>query len=347
MQVSPTLKVVQLNDGQPLVHSHRSVIFHQEYDESPNELASTELTQGLLDSNAYIAPKYFYNPLGSAIFTAICQLPEYYPTRTEAWIFNTYRHAIADQILQGIDAKSDSRLTMIDLGSGDCSKAPAWFEALNPSQYVGVDISGEFLHHALDNLQQRFKDIQMIGLAQDFSFGFHLPANLGDARRVVFYPGSSIGNFSPEAGTQLLTQIRQAIGPDGYLVIGADLVKDESLLVPAYADALGITGAFNLNVLNHLNDLLKSDFHLPDWQHVALYNQTADRIEMHLEAKHEVTVRWNQHSRHFATGERIHTENSRKYRPDAFAVWLRACGFSQVQCLTDPNGWFGVFVAKV
>ena len=301
----------------------------------PKALRS-ELSAGLLAAPAHTAPKYLYDALGSRLFEAITELPEYYPTRTEAAIFERHAAAIARAIGPGS--------TLIDLGAGNCEKAARLFDALQPARYVAVDISVNYLRVSLTHLQKRFPALDMLGVGLDFSQSLALPAQALSGRPVFFYPGSSIGNFTPEAALPFLRNVREACGAGG-LLIGVDLVKPVSVLEPAYDDALGVTAAFNLNLLLHLNRLIGSDFALRQWKHVALFNTAASRIEMHLEAREALSVHWNGGEREFAAGERIHTENSYKYTPAAFTSLLRDARFANVQVWFDPQRWFAVFWA--
>ncbi len=188
----------------------------------------------------------------------------------------------------------------------------------------------------------------MVGVGLDFSARLELPAGLLDGPALLFYPGSSIGNFTPAEALRLLREARAA-SRGGALLIGVDLVKDLGVLEAAYDDALGVTAAFNLNLLRHLNRLLGADFALSDWRHRAFFDATASRIEMHLEARRALSVRWAQAGggqRRFEAGERIHTENSYKWRADDFAALLRDAGFARVQRWTDAREWFAVMLAS-
>lgn len=302
---------------------------------------AAEATAGLLAPAAAVSPKFFYDALGSRLFDVITELPEYYPTRTEAAIVDQHGPAIAQAVLSACG----SAPVMVDLGAGNCAKAARLFPLLEPRRYVAVDISVDYLRQALHDLQRRHPAMGLAGVGLDFSSQLQLPAGLVDGPALVFYPGSSIGNFSPDAALQLLRQAR-TLAAGGAMLIGVDLVKPVAQLEAAYDDALGVTAAFNLNLLNHLNRLLGSDFQLRDWRHVALFDAVQSRIEMHLAARQATTVRWPGSVRVFAAGERIHTENSYKWTPAAFTALLRRAGFAQVQHWTDPQGWFGVCLAS-
>ncbi|MDQ6628634.1 MAG: L-histidine N(alpha)-methyltransferase [Pseudomonadota bacterium] len=292
---------------------------------------------GLLAEPASIAPKYFYDRLGSTLFEAITELPEYYPTRTEAAIFTEHASAMAQTIGGG--------MVLIDLGAGNCAKAARLFPLFEPHRYIAIDVSVEFLREALRRLQREHPQLDMAGLGQDFSADLELPAAwVEGARPVFFYPGSSIGNFAADEALAFLQRIRgKAEG--GGLLIGVDLVKPKAVLDAAYDDALGVTAAFNLNALRHLNGVIGSDFQPADWRHVAFYDAERCRVEMHLEARGRTEVAWPGGGRRFAAGDRIHTENSCKYTVEGFTALLGAAGFSTPRCWTDRQGWFAVFWA--
>jgi dimethylhistidine N-methyltransferase len=315
-----------------------------------------ELLSGLLAPHPFISPKFFYDALGSRLFAAITELDEYYPTRTEASIMA----GRLDEIATAFGAPG---CTLIDLGAGDCEKASRLFGALRPRQYVAVDISAQFLEQSLDCLQQRYPDMEMLGVGADFSRKLELPERVSGKSRLFFYPGSSIGNFSPDEARTFLAGLRRHLDESGGLLIGIDLVKDASTLEAAYDDSLGVTAAFNLNVLRHANRVAGTDFAIEDWRHVALFDAAHARIEMHVEARRDLLVRWPAAlesdvtgpidtgagaagERRFAAGERIHTENSYKYRLDDFRALLERSGFAARASWTDERGWFAVVLAR-
>ncbi|MFZ6658502.1 L-histidine N(alpha)-methyltransferase [Undibacterium sp. TJN19] len=297
-----------------------------------------ELEAGLLSDAAYTSPKYFYDAVGSVLFEAICVLPEYYPTRTEAAIFSTHMADMAHVIGAGG--------TLIDLGAGNCAKAARLFPRLHPDQYVPIDISVDHLQDAVRRLQQRFPHIEMTALGLDLSQDWVLPSEVREEKRLFFYPGSSIGNFEPAQALHFLRHLRSLSGDEGGILIGVDLIKEHSLLNAAYADSLGVTAAFNLNLLRHVNRVLGSDFDVRQWQHLAFFNPEKSRIEMHLQAQADVRVSWPGAHRNFIRGERIHTENSYKYSINSFVDLLASAGFSTTRHWTDENGWFAVIYAK-
>ncbi len=317
--------------------------FYQTFDLDPRAVAA-ELERGLTATHAHCSPKYFYNALGSTLFEAITHLPEYYPTRTEASIFAEYAKAIHQCIPQ--------QATWLDLGAGSCQKAASLFSGTAPGVYVAVDISLDYLTDTLINLQRSHPSVKMVGVGMDFSASLNFPAALTTQLTqhpvFAFYPGSSLGNFTPAEALGFLNRIanlcQQGQAGSG-LLIGIDLVKSTEVLERAYDDDLGVTAAFNLNVLRHINTLLGTDFDVRDWQHKALFNVAESRIEMHLLARHAVTVRWGEQSRTFQAGEAIHTENSYKWTIPNFAALLKQAGFSHTQCWTDPQAQYALFWA--
>ena len=304
---------------------------------------AAEAAAGLLAQPARVSPKFLYDALGSRLFDAITELDEYYPTRTEAAILAQQGPAIAAAVRACFGP--GGLPTLVDLGAGNCAKAAGLFGPLAPQRYVAIDISTDFLQQALANLQRQHPAMQMVGVGLDFSSQLALPAGVVPGPALLFYPGSSIGNFQPDLALRLLKQAH-ALAAGGALLIGVDLVKPAAVLEPAYDDGLGVTAAFNLNLLNHLNRLLGSDFRVRDWRHVALFDAGLSRIEMHLEARKAVTVRWPGGERRFAAGERLHTENSYKWRADDFAALLHDAGFGPVTPWTDARGWFAVMLAQ-
>jgi dimethylhistidine N-methyltransferase len=297
------------------------------------------LIAGLRAAPASIPPKYFYDALGCALFGAICELPEYYPTRTERAIFALNRDAIARTIGPGAD--------LVDLGSGDSRKAESWFASLAPARYFAVDIAAGEIERSLARLAHAHPDIEMLGVVNDFAAGLDLRDLLGPRRAVFFYPGSSIGNFTPTEALAFLRSIRthcDARAGSG-LLIGVDMKKSPARLRAAYDDHLGVTALFNRNVLNHVNRVLGSGFDPADFAHVACYDAALGRVEMHLEATRSTVVDIDGVPRRFVAGERIHTENSYKYAIEEFDALLASAGFAFRQTWQDPARDFAVFWA--
>ncbi len=299
--------------------------------------ARHEVEAGLLGMPAQVSPKFFYDSLGSKLFEAITELPEYYPTRTEASILARHGTDIA--------ARIGEVGTLVDLGAGNCAKAAKLFGLLRPQRYVAVDISVEFLRDALLGLAAKHPRLEMRGYGIDFSSCLDLPEEAVAGRPVFFYPGSSLGNFAPPDALALLRQVRRHAAGGG-LLIGIDLVKPRAVLEAAYDDALGVTAAFNLNLLRNLDRLLGSDCDPRGWRHVALWNEAQSRIEMHLEAREALVVRWPGGERRFAAGERLHTENSYKYTPDGLRQLLQEAGFDGTTLWLDDERRFAVCWAE-
>jgi dimethylhistidine N-methyltransferase len=302
-----------------------------------NKLLKDEISASLKSSIPFISPKFFYDDIGSRLFEAITLLEEYYPTRVEKSIMQMYEHQIASSI-----GACD---VLLDLGAGNCAKASELFDSIKPQQYLALDISKDFLESAIADLQNRFPHIEMHAQICDLSQPLNFP-NLQNKKKIFFYPGSSIGNFNPNQVSSFFKNIASICDGSGGLLIGVDLVKDSQVLQKAYDDSLGVTAAFNLNALLHINQILGSNFDLTDWEHFAIFNESESRIEMHLRALRDVSVTWPDDSLNFKTGEMIHTENSYKYTKDSFTNLLVNAGFKNVETWTDPKNYFLVCYAK-
>ncbi len=297
-----------------------------------------EIIAGLEQPGAAISPKYFYDTRGSELFEQITRLPEYYPTRTERRIMEEFAAPMAGSV--------PPSSTVIELGAGNCEKALRLCETLRPSCFVAVDISDAFLHESVARLRRQLPSVDIRAVAADLAHHIELPADLPMRPRLVFYPGSSISNFDRPQALELLSRIRRLAGDDGALLIGVDLLKEVHIMEAAYNDSAGVTAAFNLNALSHVNQLVGSDFCAAHWRHHAFFNATESRIEMHLEATVETVVHWPGGERRFMRGERIHTENSYKYRREDFIELLARAGFSHAQTWHDEHRWFGVMLAR-
>lgn len=301
-----------------------------------------ELLQGLSAPQAFTSPKYLYDALGSRLFEAITELPEYDLTRTEAQLMRLHSADMAQHLPKAA--------CWIDLGAGNCEKAGRLLGPLQAKRYVAVDISTDFVRQALDSLQRQHPALAVAGLGTDFSVGLVLPDALGldpAQARVLFYPGSSIGNFTPEQALGFLQSLHRACGTAlcSGLLIGVDLLKDPTELEAAYDDALGVTAAFDLNLLLHINRLVGSNFAVRDWRHLSRFNVPQSRVEMHLQARHALTVQWPGGQRQFAAGETIHTENACKWTVKNFESLLLSAGFESTRVWTDPKNGFAVFWA--
>nr|UOZ97367.1 Histidine N-alpha-methyltransferase [Cupriavidus sp.] len=312
----------------------------QVYKEDP-EAIRAELQAGLVAQQAHVSPKYLYDALGARLFEAITELPEYTPTRQEAEIFG---QSMAD-IVRGLPADS----CLIDLGAGSCRKAARVIPLLRPMQYLAVDISVEFMGNCLEALRREFPGLTVEGLGIDFSKGLSvdaIDAMVPTGRpRVFFYPGSSIGNFHPDEAERFLHGLLVDTAARA-LIIGVDMAKPAPVLELAYDDPLGVTAAFNRNMLLHLNRRLGADFAIADWDHRAVFNTAQSRIEMHLVARRDLQVRWPGGLRLFAKGDWIHTENSYKYSIETFGALLGRAGYSVAGVFQDSQKGFAVFVGR-
>ena len=297
-----------------------------------------ELLAGIGAKSAAIPPKYFYDDLGCALYEAICELPEYYPTRTERAILTAHR----DEIVRAIG----TRKQLVDLGAGDCAKAALLLPAAQPRRYVAVDIAAAAIAPALLRMAQAFPDVELCGVVTDFSQRLDVGDAIDSGPVTFFYSGSSIGNFAPDQALLLLRQVRELCAPGSGLLIGADTKKDSARLSAAYNDSLGVTAAFNRNILNHVNSILGSNFDPSAFSHVAFYREDRGRIEMHLEAMTAQHVTGEGIERAFSAGERIHTENSYKYATHEFEALLRRAGFATVRSWRDAAADFAVYYAE-
>lgn len=301
--------------------------------------SNLEITSGLLSPEPMISSKYFYDLRGSLLFESITRLDAYYLTRTERSILDDIHDKLSD--LVGLGA------TVVDLGAGNCSKAESLFHSLKPAHYVAVDIASEFLTGVLERLRKSYPEIQIDQMDHDFSNGLgSLPIRI-QGPKLFFYPGSSIGNFSPEQASSFLRSIRDAGSAGDMLLLGIDLVKEREILEAAYNDPAGITRLFNINVLDHINRVAYADFDTRYWEHMAFYNDEAKRIEMHLVATENQTVRWIGGERYFGKGSSILTEYSHKYVLEEFKEALEKSGFHSIKHWTDDNQWFALILAHL
>jgi len=293
-----------------------------------------DLQEALAARPRSISPKYFYDVEGSRLFDRICELPEYYPTRTEISILE--RSAGEMAALAGRGAE------IVEFGAGSLRKVRLLLGAFEaPARYVPIDISGEHLRDAAAILRGEIAGLDVRPVVADYSQAFELPPPAGPGRRIGFFPGSTIGNFTPEEALQFL---RRAAGMlcGGALLLGADLVKDPHVLHAAYNDAQGVTAAFNLNLLARANRELGANFVLPQFAHYAFYNAPAQRIEMHLVSRTDQVVAVGGERYAFAEGDSLHTENSCKFTVAGLRALARQAGFRPGPVWTDPERLFSV-----
>jgi len=292
------------------------------------------ILQGLKSEQKFINPKYFYNHHGSKLFEQITELDEYYPTRTERRILQSR----ANDIAQLIEPNS----LIVEPGAGSCKKIEYLLEALHPSVYVPQDVSAEFLKQSAQRLSNEYPWLDVVPVASDFSDPIEIPERLQDLRKYAFYPGSTIGNFEPEDALTFLKQMRQLVGNTGGMILGVDLHKDDDILHAAYNDKKGITAEFNLNTLAHINEILDATFNISEFEHVALYNATQQRIEMYLKSLKNSTYDVLGETVTFEKGELVHTEHSYKYSIEGIAALAQDSGFLLKHSWTDEKDLFSV-----
>jgi len=294
-----------------------------------------DVIAGLSLPQKTVPPKYFYDAAGSKLFERICRLPEYYLTRAEL--------ALTKKNLASIARFAGKGCTVIEYGSGESIKTRMLLRGLRPAAYVAVDISPVALLGAVRRLSRAFPRLNITGLAGDFSRPLKIPAFEGMQRRVVYFPGSTIGNLTPGEAHAFLRMTRGQVGPRGAMLVGVDLKKDPGVLHAAYNDSRGVTAAFNLNLLARINRELGGDFELRRWRHYAFYNAPLGRIEMHLASLTRQTVNVGNHRFAFAQGETIHTENSYKYSAQEFRALAASGGFAAPKLWMDKKEQFALF----
>jgi dimethylhistidine N-methyltransferase len=277
-----------------------------------------DVVAGLSLPQKELPPKYFYDERGSALFDAICELPEYYPTRTETAIMHTHTRDMARHL--------GPRCALIEYGSGNSRKTRILIGELAPVAYVPIDIAGAQLKASSAELARTFPRL----------------TGVDARRRVIYFPGSTIGNFTTAEAAAFLANARAVVGAGGAMLIGVDLKKDPALLNAAYNDAQGVTAQFNLNLLARINRELGADFDLAAFRHRAFYDAALGRIEMHLVSGRDQQVTLPGHVFRFRSGETIHTENSYKYSVAEFQDLARSAGYAPQECWTDPERLFAV-----
>lgn len=295
-----------------------------------------DLLAGLRMAPKQLSPVWFYDEIGSQLFERICRLPEYYLTRTELSIMHRY----ADDMARHIGPNA----ALIEPGSGSSEKTRLLLDRLqSPSSYVPIDISKDFLLQSAKTLAQDYPGLRIVPVAADFTAPFELPVQVSWAqRRVVYFPGSTLGNFEPEQAQRMLSTMRGIIGRQGAILIGIDLKKDPDVLFHAYNDAEGVTAQFNINALRHINRKLGADFDLTAFEHRAVWVEAQSRIEMHLVSQRDQSVRLGTQRIEFQRSEYLRTECSHKYTLESFAEMARAAELSVAKIWTDEKRWFSV-----
>ncbi|MGN6278258.1 MAG: L-histidine N(alpha)-methyltransferase [Sphingomonas sp.] len=297
-----------------------------------------DVLNGLAARPRAIPARWFYDRRGSELFERITELPEYYPTRTEMGILRAACPEVAEIAGKG--------RAVIEFGSGSSTKTPILLEAVAPSAYVPIDISGDFLRVSSRELSHAFPDLLVLPFEADFMRPLTLPRAVADAPKLGFFPGSTIGNMIPLMAVDLLRAMRASLGEGAMLLIGMDRIKDPDVLVPAYDDAAGVTAAFNMNLLDRINRELDGTVPLDAFRHRAIWNDDRARIEMHLEATRAADFTVDGRDFSIAEGETIHTENSHKYGPRDARILLRSGGWTPIAEWTDPEDRFALYFAE-
>jgi dimethylhistidine N-methyltransferase len=296
---------------------------------------AADLVRALSARPRSISPKYFYDAQGSHLFDRICELPEYYPTRTELGILSQRAGEMAE--LAG------PRAEIVEFGAGSCEKVKLLLQAFDrPARYLPIDISAEHLAGAAGRLRRELPGLEVLPVAADYTRRLLLPASMpGAGQRIGFFPGSTIGNFTPTEAQSFLRMAAQVLA-GGALLLGADLVKEPSVLHAAYNDAQGVTAAFNRNLLARANRELGADFALDRFAHSAFYNAPEQRIEMHLASRCDQVVSVCGHRFEIGEGETLHTENSYKFTIEGLRRLARQAGFEPGPVWTDRDRLFSV-----
>ena len=300
----------------------------------PHQDLTAEVLDGLTQDQPRLSPKFFYDSAGSVLFESITQLPEYYPTRVEAEVFTAFMDEMAVAMGEGD--------VLIEPGSGNCAKARPLLEAARPAAFVPIDIAGDFLFTSAASVAEDFPDVAVIALAADFTGDWPFSEEIPEGRRVVFYPGSTLGNLEPHEAVAFLRQLGEIVDGNGGVLLGLDLHKDAATLEAAYDDSQGVTAEFNRNSLKVVNDATGANFAPEHWKHEAVYNVSEQRIEMYLVSTDEQRVRIGDTELQFGHGDRIHTESSYKYTRAGLEKLAAEAGFSVSHFWTDPGARFSV-----
>ncbi len=306
---------------------------------SQHQAFLADVLAGLSHKPKSLPPKYFYDAAGSRLFEAICLTPEYYPTRVET--------ALLAQVSVDLSPAVEAGAVMVEFGSGASDKTRLLLDAMPQlGAYMPIDISADALTPAIERIGRAYPALKIAPVEADFTAPMRqldiasYPAVLG------FFPGSTIGNFTPDEATSFLAEARDLLGRNAMFLVGADLVKDPAVLIAAYNDAGGVTAAFNLNLLTRMNAELGADFQLSQFTHRAEWNNAKSRIEMHLESQQVQTVQIAGRTFHFDVGETIHTENSHKFTVDSFEALARAAGWKMTRHWVAEENAFAAFLLK-
>lgn len=303
-----------------------------------------DVIQGLTNNPKTLPPKYFYDRLGSELFEEICNLPEYYPTRTEAKILTIAASEIAQ--ITGI-------CELVELGSGSSTKTrlllSAYQDIGKPWRYIPIDVSRDILQQTSLQLQQEYQNLSILGLVGTYEQALlQLPPSSLSQRMIIFL-GSTLGNFTPPECDRFFQEVRDILKPKDYFLLGIDLQKSTTILEAAYNDSKNITAAFNLNILSHLNWRFDGNFYLDLWQHQAIYNQEQNQIEMYLKCRkdHQISLKKLNLAVEFQKDDVILTEISRKFNLDEMQTFLKGYDLNTLQCWTDPEEYFGLILTQL
>ena len=314
----------------------------QEIEDGEHRLADpqfrADVLSGLERRPRAIPARWFYDRRGSELFEDITDLPEYYPTRTE-------RAILIDACPQVAAIAGEGR-AVVEFGSGSSVKTPILLDAVAPSAYVPIDISGDFLRDSSRTLSLQFPDLLVLPFEADFMKPLTMPRTIAEAKKLGFFPGSTIGNMIPRQAVDLLRSMRETLGEGAMLLIGMDRIKDEATLVSAYDDAAGVTAAFNMNLLDRINRELDGAIPTDAFRHRAIWNDDRARVEMHLEATRDVDFTVDGRAFAMTAGETIHTENSHKYGTRDARILLRAGGWTPIEMWSDPDDRFSLYLAE-
>ncbi len=345
--MQPSKNLIPVVEGDRFVEEDRLKI---EYLVNPEAIAEVEkalnkdIIKGLTQSQKTLPPRYFYDDRGSELFEQICELPEYYPTRTEAGILRTNAEAIA-----GLTGPCE----IVELGSGSSTKTRILLDAYqklgSSLHYLPIDISAGILINSAKDLLTDYPTLKVRGLVSTYELALELLKTSVVPSRMISFLGSSLGNLNPQECDIFFSQITGALQPGEYFLLGIDLHKSKEILEAAYNDSQGVTAAFNLNMLQHLNRKFEANFDLQNFEHLAFYNEELHQIEMHLKSKKKQTVRLRglDFSFDLEEGETIHTEISRKFYLKEMQGYLRKKGLSTVQFWTDEQQWFGLILCQL
>lgn len=305
----------------------------------PRQSFRDAVIEGLSREHKAIPPKFFYDERGSRLFAAICRQPEYYPPAVE--------RRLLKQLAPELPALIGSGAVVIEPGAGNAAKVRLLINALRPRAFVPMDISFDYLRAVATQLAREFGWLSVHAVCTDFSHSLPIPEVVPRGRRLLFFPGSTLGNFEPHEALHFLHRVREAIGHDGMLLIGVDTKKGEALLNAAYNDAAGVTAQFNLNLLHRMRRELGARLNADGFEHLAFYNHAAGRVEMHLISAHQQRLQLDDCEFYLGKGESLHTENSYKYTPDEFLLLAEKGGFKPIREWMDHDGMFVIFLLAV